>query len=40
MDRILVLEGGKLIEQGSFDYLYEQRGRFYELWELQKLNAV
>ncbi len=37
MDRILVLEGGKLIEQGSFDELYAKKGRFYELWEKQKL---
>lgn len=38
MDRIIVLEGGELIEQGSFEELYKQRGRFYHLWELQKLD--
>ncbi|MBI5126415.1 MAG: ABC transporter ATP-binding protein [Candidatus Taylorbacteria bacterium] len=37
MDRILVLEGGKLIESGNFAELYGQKGRFYELWEKQKL---
>lgn len=37
MDRILVLEGGKLIEQGTFHELYSQHGRFFELWEKQKL---
>ncbi|MGI6069855.1 MAG: NHLP bacteriocin export ABC transporter permease/ATPase subunit [Blautia sp.] len=30
-DRILVLEHGQLIEQGSYEQLMEQRGRFYEL---------
>lgn len=36
MDRILVIEGGELIEEGTFDELYSSRGRFYELWEKQK----
>ncbi len=38
MDRILVLEGGRIIESGSFTDLYNKRGRFFELWEKQKLN--
>jgi len=37
MDRILVLEDGKLIESGTFDELYKQKGRFFDLWEKQKL---
>jgi ABC-type multidrug transport system fused ATPase/permease subunit len=37
MDRIIVLENGKIIEEGSFDDLYEKRGRFHELWEKQSL---
>jgi ABC-type multidrug transport system fused ATPase/permease subunit len=37
MDRILVLEDGKIIEQGSFLELYTKCGRFHELWEKQKL---
>lgn len=36
MDRILVLEGGRIIESGSFDELYAMKGRFFELWEKQK----
>jgi len=36
MDRIIVLEDGKIIEEGSFDDLYSRKGRFYELWEKQK----
>lgn len=37
MDKILVIEGGKIIEQGSFAELYAKEGRFFELWEKQKL---
>ena len=37
MDRILVIENGGIIEEGSFDELYKQRGRFFDLWEKQKL---
>ncbi len=37
MDRILVIEGGRLIEMGSFKELYARRGRFHELWEQQRL---
>ncbi|MFH0891668.1 MAG: ABC transporter ATP-binding protein [Candidatus Falkowbacteria bacterium] len=37
MDRILVIEKGELIESGSFLELCDRRGRFYELWEKQKL---
>lgn len=37
MDRILVLENGRIIEEGSFRELYDRKGRFYELWEKQKL---
>jgi ABC-type multidrug transport system fused ATPase/permease subunit len=37
MDRILVIENGALMESGSFEQLYAQKGRFYELWEKQRL---
>jgi ATP-binding cassette subfamily B protein len=37
MDRIIVIEDGKIMEEGSFDELYQKQGRFYELWEKQKL---
>lgn len=37
MDRIIVIEGGKIVESGSFEELQKQKGRFAELWEKQKL---
>ncbi len=37
MDRIIVLEGGRIIEQGTFDQLMKQEGRFYTLWQKQQL---
>lgn len=37
MDRILVIEGGELIEEGSFDELMARHGRFRKLWEMQRL---
>lgn len=37
MDRILVIEQGTLCESGNFNALYKARGRFYEMWEKQKL---
>ena len=38
MDRIIVIEGGKLVEQGSFSKLMKTPGgRFRELWKKQKI---
>jgi ABC-type multidrug transport system fused ATPase/permease subunit len=37
MDRIIVIEAGQILEQGSFDELYGRKGRFHELWEKQNL---
>lgn len=39
MDRILVMEGGRIIESGTFDELYAKRGRFHGLWEKQGSNT-
>ena len=39
-DRILVLDGGKIIEDGTYDELIEQGGFFAELVERQQLNAT
>ncbi|HEX3099566.1 MAG TPA: ABC transporter ATP-binding protein [Patescibacteria group bacterium] len=37
MDKILVVEDGQIIESGNFAELTAKRGRFYELWEKQRL---
>ena len=37
MDTILVMEAGKIVESGSFEQLHKKKGRFYQLWEKQKL---
>ncbi|MEK7538759.1 MAG: ABC transporter ATP-binding protein [Patescibacteria group bacterium] len=37
MDKIIVIEGGKIIESGNFADLHQKKGRFFELWEKQKL---
>ena len=37
MDTIIVLENGTITESGSFKELYKNKGRFFELWEKQKL---
>ena len=37
-DRILVLDGGKIIENGTYDELIAQNGYFAELVERQKLD--
>lgn len=38
-DRIVVLEGGRLVEQGSQAELLAREGRFAALWELQTIGA-
>jgi len=37
MDRIIVIEGGKIIEEGTFDKLYTNNGRFRDFWDKQKI---
>lgn len=37
MDRIIVIEDGTIVEEGSFAELQKKRGRFFELWEKQKV---
>ncbi len=35
MDRIVVLEQGKIIEQGTHQQLLEKQGKYYEMWQHQ-----
>ncbi len=37
MDTVIVLEKGAIVESGSFDQLMKKKGKFFELWERQKL---
>ncbi len=34
-DRIVVLEKGRVLEQGSHEVLYEKKGAYYQLWRQQ-----
>lgn len=36
MDKIIVLEEGRIVEQGTFEDLMTGQGRFYELWQQQQ----
>ncbi len=33
MDKIIYLEKGMIVEQGSFEQLLEKKGKFYKLWQ-------
>ncbi len=37
MDKIIVIEGGKILESGTFDELYTKDARFREFWNKQAL---
>ncbi len=37
-DRIIVMEGGRAVEMGTYDSLMEKKGRFYQLKQLNELN--
>ena len=38
-DRILVLDGGEVVESGTYDELMQKKGKFYELKQLNDLNS-
>ncbi|MEK7180458.1 MAG: multidrug ABC transporter ATP-binding protein, partial [Patescibacteria group bacterium] len=35
MDRIIVIDGGQIVEQGNHDELTHQNGLYGHLWQLQ-----
>ena len=39
-DQILVMNQGEIIESGTHDELLQQRGEYYNLWEMQQGNFV
>jgi ABC-type multidrug transport system fused ATPase/permease subunit len=39
MDRIIVMDAGKIIEQGTHTQLLEQKGKYYRLWQHQ-INGI
>ncbi len=39
-DMVLVLDKGKLIEQGTHEELIEQQGLYYELWQQQLVSSL
>ena len=34
-DKIVVLEKGKLMEEGPYNSLYAQKGKYYQMWQRQ-----
>ncbi len=39
-DEILVMENGKIVENGNHDSLIKKKGKYYKLWEMQKGNFI
>lgn len=37
MDRIIVFDSGKIVEDGTHDELVKKKGRYYQLWKWQNL---
>ena len=39
-DKIIVMDKGKIVEQGTHQQLHERKGLYYRLWEMQQGNFV
>lgn len=35
-DKIIVMDKGKIVEQGTHKELLEKKGQYYRLWEMQQ----
>ncbi len=38
MDRIIVFDGGEIVEDGTHDELLKKKGKYYQLWKWQNIN--
>ena len=39
-DKIIVMENGEIVEQGTHEELLKKQGRYYRLWEMQQGNFI
>lgn len=39
-DKIIVLENGEIVEEGTHYELLEKQGKYYKLWEMQQGNFI
>ena len=39
-DKIIVMDKGKIVEQGTHQQLLERKEQYYRLWEMQQGNFV
>lgn len=39
-DKIIVLDNGEVVEEGTHDELLDLKGMYYRLWEMQQGNYI
>lgn len=39
-DKIIVMDKGHIVEQGTHEELFERKGQYYRLWEMQQGNFI
>jgi ABC-type multidrug transport system fused ATPase/permease subunit len=40
MDNIIVIEGGRIVEQGTYEELLKKKGEFYKIWKKQSAEKI